>query len=220
MFRPIDTLAFDTDWPVMNGKVSGLRDARIIVLAPPTNGESLCNVVLTSVSANSLTFALQARRSSSTVYQATAVTVSKDSSNSTGKSYRATGTNLLVDITTDGKDFSIVSGSIPLQIVPCCVIHAFALGTAFSDSTLPVPGSGWGRNIDYLSRRVTYYSWVDTQSASQRPDVVRLRLMNGLSSPDLVIRADGEGVAETDKDNGVITLKPAMRDLDDNGRQL
>ena len=222
MFRPLDTLTFDTDWPVMQGRIKGLRDARVVVLQRP--GEDMeypCNVVVTSVSGNSLTFALAAR-TSSTVYTGTSLTVAA-ADMSVGKSYRSSNAYMIVDIAVDGNSF-VPTGVTPFQIIPCCVVWIPPVGTAFNSSTLPETGSGWSREIDYSSKRVIYSGWAPGSVSEDRPPddetVVRLRSLNGLSASDVRIVPDGDGQVDTDEETGVITLRPALRDLDDARRTL
>lgn len=222
MFRPLDTLAFDTDWPVMQGRIKGLRDARVIVRRHPGEGlDYPCNVVVTAVTGNSLTFALAAR-ASSTVYTGTSVTVMAIGM-SIGKSYRSSNDYMIIDMAVDGSSFSTV-GTAPFQIVPCCVMWIPPVETAFNSTTLPETGSGWSREIDFGSKRVVYSGWAPGSVSTDRPPddetVVRLRSFNGLSASDVRIIPDGDNQVDTDEETGVITLRPSLRDLDDSGRIL
>lgn len=222
MFRPLDTLSFDTEWPLMSGKISGMRDARVIVLKRPgANLDYPCNIMVSAVSSNSLSFVM-ASRDGSTVYSGTELVVILPSM-TTGSSHRASNQYMTVDVVTDGTSFSLSSGTLPLQIIPCCVMWIPYSESTFTDATLPDPGDGWTRTIEPLTRRVIYSGWAPGAVSSDNPpaeDVVRLKLLNGMSGSGINLVADGEGTVDTDVDSKSIVVNPAMRDLTDKGRTL
>ena len=218
MFKPLDILAFDTDWPIDNGRVENLKDIRVIVKNVPTGMTVPCAVVVTAASGSSVTLAL-ASRGTHVVNASTALTITKSSSGSLGKVYRGSNSYMTVDITAGASSFSY-TGSLPLLVVPCCVMWLLPSYTPFSDQTLPNPGAGWTREIDDRTHRVIYRGNPPSAPSRSRTDddSARLRSINGQSPEGISIVADGEGQIELE--DQTITIKPGLRDVDDARRIL
>lgn len=210
MFRPIDTLAFDTDWPVEGGRIIGLRDMRVVVTKRP-EGEYPCEVVVTYVASGEITLAMRSR-STHSIYNATTLNIT--GLTGTGYTKRAVGTYMTVDVAVDDRPLS-VDGSLPLRVLPCCVIWIPPVHDPFDGSVLPEPGTGWSKEVDQASHVVTYRGDPPTVPPA---DAVHLRLVNGISPVDLTISADGEGAVSVS--GQVITVAPAERTLTNDGRVL
>ena len=219
MFRPLDTLSFNTEWPLMSGKIAGLRDVRVIVLKRPgDNMDYPCNVRISAVTTRSLTF-MMASRNNATAYPGTSLAMTLTDV-VPGTSYRASNQYMIVDVVSDSTSFARTSGTLPLQIIPCCVMWIPYTETTFTDSTLPDPGQGWSRSIDPVTHKIVYSGWEPGSTTSVQSEVKRLRLLNGMSGSDIVIEADGDGTVDTDEETNTITIKPAMRDLTNADRTL
>ena len=219
MFKPLDLLAFDTDWPIANGKIENLKDIRVVVKNVPSQLGNPCAIGVTQVSNYSLTFCL-CTRSTHLPDLSTALSLTKETSGSLGKVYHGSNNYMDIDITTGEGSFNLSAGATPLLIVPCCVLWLKPCREVFDLSVLPDPESGWTRDIDYRTRRITYKGnppGVAT-TASSTANAIRLRNINGQSLPDISIVADGEG--SIDVDEQTITIKPGLRDTDDTGRIL
>lgn len=222
MFRPLDTLSFDTDWPIDNGRIAGLRDIRVIVTGSPDGWSLPCGMAVTAVTTTSITVAM-CTRGTHEVNASTALTLQKDASGSLGKVYRGSNRHMTVDMTTGADGFSVVSGTLPLLVVPSCVLWLAPSYDPFDGSALPDPagGSGWSRDIDPLTRRITYKGAVPGSTPGVGTSEYlsnRLKCLNGQSSVDLSIVADGDGRIDTEE--GTITIVPGLRDIDDAGRKL
>jgi hypothetical protein len=215
MFRPIDTLAYDIDWPIEGGRIIGLRDARVIVTKRPTGMAFPCDIVITRVRSSNLIFALRARGGS--VYDSSKLTIYKGN---TATTTRASNDYLTVDIVNDNRSFS-TSNSTPLRVVPCCVIWLAPTEDVFDGSVLPEPNNGWSKEVDTGANTITYRAdEVDPGS----PTEDRFKMVNGLARPNLVITADGDGsinnVIGQPGGTSTITINPGLRDLSNNGRVL
>lgn len=222
MFRPLDTLSFDTDWPVDNGRIAGLRDIRIIVTGKPDGWTLPCGMAVTAVTATSLTVAM-CTRGTHEVNASTTLTIQKDASGSLGKVYRGSNQYMTIDMTAGDGDFSVSAGTLPLLVVPCCVMWLPPSYDPFDGSALPNPadGSGWSRTVDPLTRRIIYKGAAPSSTGGTRSSTYlsnRLKCLNGQSPVDLSIVADGDGRIDTEE--GVITIRPGLRDIDDTGRKL
>ena len=205
----------------------------MIVKARPDNWAIPCGVAVTSVSSDSLTVAL-CSRGVHTVNQSTSLVVQKESNPAPGKVYRASNDWMTVDVTVDGRNFSVVGGSAPLLIVPCCVLWLAPSYTPFTSSSLPDPpaNAGWERETDWRTRRIIYRGFAPGQTSGESVTTMsgpaRLRCVNGLSPSDLQVQADGGGLvalepdpsAEEGETGYVLTFKPALRDTSDEGRRL
>jgi hypothetical protein len=126
----------------------------------------------------------------------------------TGKIVRATGSIMTVDVIRNSETM-VSQGFVPFKIVPACVIWLPPYMDSFSLSKLPTPGVGWSRTIDTGSRRITYTADEHIDNGSLQDG--RLRMINGLSSPNINITADGEGTVVTDLATGSITITAGER---------
>ena len=219
MYKPLDLLAFDTNWPVMNGKkIRNFKDAQVIVKQVPEGMDSPCSVAVTGFGGSSLTFALCTRGGhvvNSSTYLVVHTFVSPP-----GNVFRASNDYMTVTIVTGDGAFSS-NNNPPFLIAPCCVLWLRPSYTPFSMSSLPNPSIGWSREIDYKTNTVIFRAAEPgSTSGSYQPPTTdsNLRSVNGQSPEALSIVADGEG--RVDVDGQTITIRPALRDTEDFGRAL
>lgn len=209
MWRPLDISMYDTDWPVMNGRVTGLHDARVIVNDVPAGFGIPGEVVITSVSSGSITFALADRENLSPVASTEVEVVT---SGDTGGVTRVSGDYMTVDVVSDGREFLCLD-TLPVILMPCCVIWTKPAVDVFDGSILPYPRYGWKRTFDFGRRRLVYTANEPVGGGSPTPN--RLRLVNGVSPVSLVIDADGGGVVATDSSTSTITITPMYKEPGD-----
>ena len=204
MFRPLDTAVFDTDWPLVDGRVHNLRDIGVTVHNRPSGAAwpVPSEIVVTGSTASSITVAI-ASREDLTPYSGTAITLT--GIGDTGGIYRASNSVMTVTVTT-AEALTPYVGS-PIQVMPSCVMWLVTEDADFNMSVIPTPRYGWSRVIDYGSRRIVYTANEPRNTGT--PTDGRLRLVNGLSSPVLPFVADGQGQIEITNDS--ITIKPAER---------
>lgn len=198
MFRPLDVPYYDIDWPMLDGRVRGLHDIRVIVHHKLEGATYPCDVVVVSTTNTSITFAL-ADRFSGSVINNSYLTVSGLS----GTGISADNDNGIMSITvvTDGMVISKTDGV--LRVMPTCVMWTAPTGVVVNIDDLPVPRNGWSRDDNYAGRTITYAA--DPVGADE-PSKNKLVLVNGISNPDLTIISDG--AATIDVNAGVITINP------------
>jgi len=201
-FQPMDVPVYDIDWPMLEGKVVGLHDIKVVVYRRPSGAQVPCDVIVTSASAGSLTIALAAR-GTGTPYQGTYMTMT--GLTGTGISSGFDNGFMRVDVTTDGRTLSKESGN--LRIMPTCVFWLCPAREVFDPSKLPVPHEGWTREDDYVNRKITYRA---DETTTTPPTPNKLMMINGLSPTNLTIMSNG--VADIVSGGGTITISPYTRD--------
>lgn len=209
MFRPLDIPIFDTDWPVEGGRITGLHDIRVIVHTRPSNASwpVPCEVVITAVTSSSITVGLASRATLST-YSGTTLQITGLGSTATGKVVRQSSSIMTVDVVRNTYNLEY-TGTLPLRVVPCCVMWLPPYIDKFSLSQLPDPGTGWIRVIDNDSKTITYTA--DDHIDNGHPSDSRLRLVNGISRPEISLSADGSGTVITDTTTNTITITAGER---------
>lgn len=205
MFRPLDVHFYDIDWPMLDGRVRGLHDVRVVVYRNVDGIQYPCDVVVVSTTNTSITFAL-ANRFTGSVYNSTYLTVS----NLSGTGISEDNDNGIMKVTavTDGMVISKPDGV--LRVMPTCVMWIAPTDTPMNVDAIPVPREGWSRVDDYVKRTITYAA--DPVYPSE-PSKDKLVLVNGASTPDLTITSDGAATIDVssgtiDVSSGTITINP------------
>mgnify|MGYP006958163068 CR=1 FL=1 len=209
MFRPLDIPIYDTNWPIENGQVKGLSDIRVIIHTR-SNSSAFpipCEVVVTNVTSTSIRLAL-ANRTNLSVYNGTAMIINGFTAENTGLLVRRTNDIMTVDVTLNATPLSYV-GTLPLRIAPCCVMWLPPFVDSFDMSKLPTPGTGWSRTINTNSHVITYTA--DAHIDNGTPTDGRLRMINGVSQPNITIQADGEGTVVSNPSDASITITAGER---------
>lgn len=209
MFRPLDIPIFKTNWPIENGHVWGLHDIRVIVHTRPSNAAwpVPCEVVITGTTDSTLTVAL-ASREDYTVYNNTSMTINNLGGVSTGKIVRKTGDIMTVDVVRNSEPMILLS-NLPYKVIPACVIWLPPYINSFSLSKLPTPRTGWSRVIDKDAKKIVYTA--DEHQDNGTLTDGRLRMINGISSSNISITADGEGTVVSDPTTSSITITAGER---------
>ena len=210
MFRPLDIPLFKTNWPIENGHLLGLHDIRVIVHTRPANATwpVPCEVIITGGTSDSITVAL-ASRDDYSVYANTSMTIDGLSGVATGKLVRKTGDIMTVDVIRN-TEAMVYHGFLPYKIVPACVIWLPPYVSSFNLGKLPTPGDGWNRTLDKEGRKVIYTADEHIDNGTLTDG--RLRMINGISSTDITISADGEGTVVTDPLTNSITITAGERE--------
>lgn len=198
MFRPLDVPYYDIDWPMLDGRVRGLHDIRVIVHNTLEGATYPCDVVVVSTTNTSITFAL-ADRFSGSVINNSYLTVSGLSG--TGISSDNDNGIMSITVVTDGTVISKTEGV--LRVMPTCIMWTAPTGNVLSIDALPVPRNGWSRDDNNTAHTITY---VADPVASDEPSKNKLILVNGVSNPDLTIISDG--AADITVNAGVVTINP------------
>lgn len=201
MFRPLDIPVFDIDWPMMDGRVYGLHDIRIVVKSGPAGFSIPSDIVITNAGPGTLTLAM-ADRATGTVVQSTYLTLT--GLEGRGVSYDIGNDIMTVSVVTDGRPLSKTDGV--LRVMPTCVMWVGPSKTPFNP-VLPIPNEGWSREIDETGRVITYRADPIKPGV---PTANKLMMINGLSTPDILITSDG--AAYINGAGNTVTIEPVVDD--------
>ena len=198
MFRPLDIPAFDIDWPMMDGRVHGLHDIRVTIKGVPAGTNVPGDIVVTAASTGSLTIAVADRRTG-VVDNSTALTMTGLTGR--GVSYGFSNAYMEAIVITDGTPLSKTTGA--LRVMPTCVLWLCPSAAVFRVEDMPIPREGWSRTIDEANKVVTYEAG---EVGTTPPTPNKLAMINGLSTPDLILTSDGAAIVTGN--GGTVSIAP------------